>query len=135
MNSRKRLARDVADSFATHADLVYDVTDTDCRAQNGSIHGCCLFVLLLLVGVVVVVLFFFGGGGSCCCCLFWGVVVVVVVVFVVVVVVLFCFLRLLNVGFNTQDENSREKLLCVYVLFCSYREGRAMNLRFHSPLN
>ena len=30
LKSRKRLARDVLDSFATHAGLVYDVTDTDC---------------------------------------------------------------------------------------------------------
>ena len=32
-------AGDVVDTFTTHASLVYDVTDTDCRAQNGSTHG------------------------------------------------------------------------------------------------
>ena len=37
--SRKRLVRDVFDTFATHARLVYDVTDTDYWAQNGSTHG------------------------------------------------------------------------------------------------
>ena len=37
--SRKRLARDVFDTFTTHAGLVHDVTNTDCRAQNGSTHG------------------------------------------------------------------------------------------------
>ena len=36
MKSRKRLARDVFDTVATH---VYDVADTNCWAQNGSTHG------------------------------------------------------------------------------------------------
>ena len=27
------------DTFATHAGLVHDVTDSDCSAQNGSFHG------------------------------------------------------------------------------------------------
>ena len=27
------------DTFAMHTDLVSDVTDTDCWAQNGSMHG------------------------------------------------------------------------------------------------
>ena len=31
---KKRLARDVFDSFATHADVVHDVTDVHCWAQN-----------------------------------------------------------------------------------------------------
>ena len=39
MKSRKRLARDVFDTFASYAGLVYDVTDTDCCAQNNSTHG------------------------------------------------------------------------------------------------
>ena len=39
MKSGKRLSRDVFDTFATHASLVYDVIDTDSWAQNGSIHG------------------------------------------------------------------------------------------------
>ena len=33
--SRNRLARDVFDTFTTHAGHVYDVTDTDCWGQNG----------------------------------------------------------------------------------------------------
>ena len=37
--SRKMLARDVMDFLPVTADLVYDVTDTDCWAQYGSIHG------------------------------------------------------------------------------------------------
>ena len=39
MKSRKGLARDAFDTFATHAGLVYDVTDTDSWTQNGSTHG------------------------------------------------------------------------------------------------
>ena len=35
----KRLARDVSDTFTTHATLVHDVTNTHCRRQNGSAHG------------------------------------------------------------------------------------------------
>ena len=30
---------DVFDTFATHASLVYDITDLDYWAQNGSTHG------------------------------------------------------------------------------------------------
>ena len=37
--NRNRLARDALDTFATHAGCVYDVTDTDCWAQNGSISN------------------------------------------------------------------------------------------------
>ena len=39
---QKDLACDdyIFDIFATHAGLVYDVTDTDCWAQNGSTRGC-----------------------------------------------------------------------------------------------
>ena len=37
--SRKRLAHDLFATFATHAGLVHDITDTDCWAQNGSTHG------------------------------------------------------------------------------------------------
>ena len=37
--SRKGLARDVFVAFATHAGYVYDVTNRDYWAQNGSIHG------------------------------------------------------------------------------------------------
>ena len=36
--SRKRLARDVFDNFATSASLAHDVTDTD-RTLNVSIHS------------------------------------------------------------------------------------------------
>ena len=32
------MARDVFDILATHSCLVYDVTDTDCWAQNGGTH-------------------------------------------------------------------------------------------------
>ena len=39
MKSRKRLARDVLHSFASHSGLVHDVTNTYCWAQNGSTHG------------------------------------------------------------------------------------------------
>ena len=35
----KRLARDVSDTFTTHASLVPDVINTHCRTQNGSAHG------------------------------------------------------------------------------------------------
>ena len=37
--SRKRLACDVFDTFATHPDLVYNVDDTDWCAQNGRTVG------------------------------------------------------------------------------------------------
>ena len=40
MRSGKRLAYDVFDTSINHADLVHDVTDTDCRSQNGTTHGC-----------------------------------------------------------------------------------------------
>ena len=39
MKSRKRLARDVLHSFASHSSPVHDVTNIDCWAQNGSTHG------------------------------------------------------------------------------------------------
>ena len=39
MKGRKRLACDVLDTFATHAGLVYDITDID-WAQNGNTHSC-----------------------------------------------------------------------------------------------
>ena len=42
-SSRERSARDVLDAIATHASLVYDVTDTGHWAQNGSTH-CRVFV-------------------------------------------------------------------------------------------
>ena len=32
-------AGDVFGTFTTHTSLVYDVTNTDCRAQNGCTHG------------------------------------------------------------------------------------------------
>ena len=35
----KGLAHDVFVFFATHAGVAHDVTDTNCRAQNGGIHG------------------------------------------------------------------------------------------------
>ena len=38
MKSRKRPACDVFDTSATRSGLVYDVTDTDCGAQNGRTH-------------------------------------------------------------------------------------------------
>ena len=37
--SRKELDCDGFDTFVTHASLVYDVTDTDSLAQNGSTQG------------------------------------------------------------------------------------------------
>ena len=36
---RKRLSCDVFDTFATWSGIAYDVTDTGCWAQNGSLHG------------------------------------------------------------------------------------------------
>ena len=36
---KKRLAHELLDTFATHADLVDDVTDTDCPTQNGDALG------------------------------------------------------------------------------------------------
>ena len=36
MKTRKRLACDMYTTFATHAGCVYDVTDIECWAQNGS---------------------------------------------------------------------------------------------------
>ena len=36
---QKRLVSDVFHTFATRVSLIYDVTDTDCWAQNGSTHG------------------------------------------------------------------------------------------------
>ena len=41
LKSKKGLARDVFDTFATHTDLAHDVTDTDCWARNDSTHGRC----------------------------------------------------------------------------------------------
>ena len=37
--SRKRLAHNVFDAFATQASLVHDISDKDCWAQNSSICG------------------------------------------------------------------------------------------------
>ena len=39
MESRKGLPRDVFNTFETDAGPVYDVTATDCWAQNGSPYG------------------------------------------------------------------------------------------------
>ena len=39
MKSRKKWACDVFATVASHVNLVHDVTDTDCWAQNGSTHG------------------------------------------------------------------------------------------------
>ena len=39
MKSKKRLARDVFNTFATHASLISDVTDIDCSVQTGSSRG------------------------------------------------------------------------------------------------
>ena len=36
---KKSLARDTFAVTATHSDHIYDVTDTDCWAQNGITHG------------------------------------------------------------------------------------------------
>ena len=47
VKKRKRLARDVIHTSATYADLVQDVTDTDCQTQNGfqpSHVDACSFV-------------------------------------------------------------------------------------------
>ena len=41
--SRKSLACDATDSSASHANLVHDVTDTDCLTQNGYAHCCFVF--------------------------------------------------------------------------------------------
>ena len=38
-NEDNKEINDAVDTFATHASIVYDVTDTECRAQNGSAHG------------------------------------------------------------------------------------------------
>ena len=43
MKSRKSLACDATDSSASHANLVHDVTDTDCFTQNGYAHCCFVF--------------------------------------------------------------------------------------------
>ena len=39
VKSWKRWPRDVINTFVALSDLVRDVTDTDCWAQKGSIHG------------------------------------------------------------------------------------------------
>ena len=39
MKNRKRSVHDVLDSSASHADLVHNVTDTDCQTQYDSAHG------------------------------------------------------------------------------------------------
>ena len=39
VNSRKWLAHDVYDTFVIHANLVYDISDISCWAQNGGTHG------------------------------------------------------------------------------------------------
>ena len=43
LKSRKSLACDAADSSASHASLVRDVTDTDCLTPNGYAHCCFVF--------------------------------------------------------------------------------------------
>ena len=43
----KRLAHDVFHILAMHAGLVYDITDTDCWAQNGSTHAHVLVTFKL----------------------------------------------------------------------------------------
>lgn len=45
--NKQRLIREVSNISATHAGIVYDVTDTDCRSQNDSIN-CRIFATLLL---------------------------------------------------------------------------------------
>ena len=37
--SKKSWVPEVIDTFAIQSSLAYDVTDTDCWAQNGSTHG------------------------------------------------------------------------------------------------
>ena len=51
LQMRKRLTRHVFHMFVTHANFVYDVTDTDCSIQNDHTHcrvlatlSCCDFV-------------------------------------------------------------------------------------------
>ena len=39
MKTRNSLARDVLDTFATHADFLQDLTDSDCHTHNGSAGG------------------------------------------------------------------------------------------------
>ena len=48
MESRKRFARDGFDTFATHVCLVYDITDTDSMAQNGSFDGRVFGTFILI---------------------------------------------------------------------------------------
>ena len=40
LKSTKKLPCDIIDTCATHAGLVYNVTDPDCQIQNGSNHSC-----------------------------------------------------------------------------------------------
>ena len=49
--TEKGLARDVFDTFGSHSGLVHDVTDADCRAQNGvyPVFCCCVCVFLCVV--------------------------------------------------------------------------------------
>ena len=122
MNSRKRLARDVADSFANHADLVYDVTDTDCRAQNGSIHGCCWFVCFVVVVLFCFCLlllflwgFFFLGGGRGGCFLF----------------LFFCDFK---TSVLTRRTKTREKSCCVYTFYSIHIEKGARCFFVSIPL-
>ena len=37
--SKKRLAHNIFNTFASHVSLICDITDTDCWAQNDSSHG------------------------------------------------------------------------------------------------
>ena len=39
----RRLTSNVFESFATHADHVYDVSDTDCKVHNDSTHAFATF--------------------------------------------------------------------------------------------
>ena len=39
---QKALARKAFDTLATHAGVVHDIIDTDCRAQDGSTQGRAL---------------------------------------------------------------------------------------------
>ena len=42
-SEEQKLACDVRDTFATHVSPVYNITDTDCWAKNGSTHSHVLF--------------------------------------------------------------------------------------------
>ena len=40
VEKKRRLACDKFDIFVAHTGLVYDATDTNCQARNGSTHSC-----------------------------------------------------------------------------------------------